>query len=57
VIELCNSATKVAKNIVPTKCFGDNFDDSKNLGFQVIESKSIKALFIITGIGSFFIYD
>jgi hypothetical protein len=57
VIELCNSATKVAKNLVPTKCFGDNFDDSKNLGFQVIESKSIKALFIITGIGSFFIYD
>ena len=31
VIELCNSATKVAKNLVPAKCFWKKFEDSKNL--------------------------
>jgi hypothetical protein len=26
VIELCNSAAKVVKNPVSTKCFGENFE-------------------------------
>lgn len=33
VIESCNSATKVAKNPVPSKCFEKNFEGSKNFIF------------------------
>ena len=33
VIESCNSATKVAKNPVPSKCFEKNFEGSKNKFF------------------------
>ena len=52
MIELCNSAAKVAKILVPAKCFRENFVVSKNILFQVLEIKRLKALFIITGIGS-----
>jgi hypothetical protein len=43
VIELCNSAAKVVIISVSTKCFGENFEDPKNLFIQLIKAKSPKA--------------
>ena len=52
MIELCNSPAKVAKIPIPTKCFWENFEVSKNIFFQVIETKSLMALYMIMGIVS-----
>ena len=49
MIELCISAAKIAKIPVSTKYFEVNFEVSNNIFFQVIETKSMKALFITTG--------
>jgi hypothetical protein len=43
VIELCNSAAKVVIISVPTKCFGENYENPKNLFIQLIKTKSPKA--------------
>ena len=50
MIELCNSPAKVVKIPIPTKCFWENFEVSKNIFFQVIETKSLMALYMIMGI-------
>ena len=49
MIELCNSATKLVKKLVPYKCFEENFAVSENIFFLVIESKNLKALLIMAG--------
>ena len=54
MIELCNSPAKLAKIPIPTKCFWENFEVSKNIFFQVIETKSLMALYTIMGIVSIF---
>ena len=40
---------------IPTKCFWENFEVSKNIFFQVIETKSLMALYTIMGIVSIYI--
>ena len=50
MIELCNSPAKVVKIPIPTKCFWENFEVSINIFFQVIETKSLMALYMIMGI-------